>query len=203
MIEEIPDAQRQGPRIMIYCILIGMFTGFIFLTCLLLVTKDINAVVSSAYGPLLQVFMGATKSKAGSICLLMFPVVCMLFTAITIMCTSSRMSYAFARDNGMPFSRVFAKVHPTLDVPLNALIWTAAWVIIFGCIFLGSTSTFNAITSASVVALGVTYAIPPAINLLRGRRMLPEDRPFKIPEPFGWIFNIVRFFFFFQIVDGV
>ncbi|PQK15205.1 hypothetical protein BB8028_0005g07190 [Beauveria bassiana] len=191
MIEEIPDPQRQGPKIMLYCIGIGIFTGFIFLTCLLLVTKDIDAVIKAPWGPLLQVFMDATNSKAGSVCMLIFPIVCMLFTAITIMCTSSRMSYAFARDRGMPFSSVFAKVHPTLDVPLNALIWTAAWVIIFGCIFLGSSSTFNAITSASVVALGVTYAIPPAINVLRGRRMLPKDRPFKIPEPFGWILNII------------
>lgn len=191
MIEEIPDPQRQGPKIMMYCIGIGMFTGFIFLTCLLLVTKDIDAVIDAKWGPLLQVFMDATKNKAGSVCMLIFPLICMLFTAITIMCTSSRMSYAFARDRGMPFSTVFAKVHPTLDVPLNALIWTAAWVIIFGCIFLGSSSTFNAITAASVVALGVTYAIPPAINVLRGRRMLPADRPFKLSEPLGWFCNIV------------
>lgn len=176
---------------MLYCICIGMFTGFIFLTCLLLVVNDIDTVINAKYGPLLQIFMDATKSPAGSTCLLMFPLVCMLFTTTSIMCTSSRMSYAFARDRGMPFSSIFAKVHPKLDVPLNALLWTAGWVIVFGCIFLGSNSTFNAITSASVVALGVTYAIPPAINVLRGRKMLPADRAFKIPEPFGWILNLV------------
>lgn len=103
------------------------------------------------------------------------------------------MSYAFARDRGLPFSRIFAQVHPRLDVPLNALLWTAAWVVVFGCIFLGSSSTFNAITSASVVALGVTYAIPPSINVLRGRRMLPEKRAFKLPGVVGWILNLVSF----------
>ena len=100
-------------------------------------------------------------------------------------------THAFARDRGLPFSRVFARVHPGLDVPLNALVWTAAWVVIFGCIFLGSSSTFNAITSASVVALGVTYAIPPAINVLRGRKMLPPTRAFKLPETVGWVLNLV------------
>ncbi|PSR82853.1 amino acid/polyamine transporter I [Coniella lustricola] len=191
MIEEIPRPQIEGPRIMIACILIGMFTGFIFLVCLLFVITDVDAAIESAAGPLLQILYDATSNKAGAVCLLMFPIVCMLFTTTSIMTTSSRMSYAFARDRGLPFSRVFAKVHPGLDVPLNALIWTAVWVIIFGCVFLGSSSAFNAITAASVVALGVTYAIPPAINVLRGRKMLPESRAFKLPNWLGWFCNLV------------
>ncbi|KAI1497956.1 amino acid/polyamine transporter I [Biscogniauxia marginata] len=191
MIEEIPHPQVEGPRIMLFCILIGMFSGFVFLSCLLFCVNNIEDVIESAAGPLLQIFMDATASPAGSVCLLMFPLVCMLFTSTTLMTTSSRMSYAFARDRGLPFSHIFARVHPSLDVPLNALIWTAAWVIVFGCIFLGSNSTFNAITSASVVALGVTYAIPPAINVLRGRKMLPPTRAFKLPELLGWTANIV------------
>jgi amino acid transporter len=110
------------------------------------------------------------------------------------MTTSSRMVYAFARDRGLPFSRFFAKVHPRLAVPLNALWLTLVLVVIFGCIFLGSSSAFNAIVSASVVALGVTYAIPPAVNCLRGRRMLPENRAFKLPGWLGWSCNLVGFF---------
>lgn len=94
------------------------------------------------------------------------------------------------RDGGLPFSRFFAKVHPKLQLPLNALILTVALDVIFGCIFLGSSSAFNAILSASVVALGVSYAIPVVINCLRGRRMLGE-RPFVLPGPIGWIANLV------------
>jgi choline transport protein len=115
----------------------------------------------------------------------------MIFATVSIMTTSSRMTYAFARDRGVPFSWFFAKVHPTLDVPLNALVLTTILVIIFGCIFLGSSSAFTAITSASVVCLGISYAIPPAINCLRGRKMLPPDRPFVLPGPTGWICNLV------------
>lgn len=42
-------------------------------------------------------------------------------------------------DGGLPASRFFAQVHPTLKLPLNALILTVVVVIIFGCIFLGSS----------------------------------------------------------------
>ena len=68
-----------------------------------------------------------------------FPLVCLLFATISIMTTSSRMTWAFARDGGLPLSRVFAKVHPTLELPLNSLYLTTALVVIFGCIFLGSS----------------------------------------------------------------
>ena len=93
-------------------------------------------------------------------------------------------------DGGLPASRFFAKVHPTLQLPLNALYLTTALVVIFGCIFLGSSSAFNAIISASVVALGVSYAIPPAINCSRGRKMLPA-RAFVLPGLLGWAANLV------------
>ncbi|KAI1816577.1 amino acid permease [Poronia punctata] len=191
MIEEIPQPQRRGPRIMLLCIGIGIFSGFVFLSALLFCVRDLETVNRSPIGPLLQIFLDATGNSGGSIALLIFPLGCMVFTSTALMTTSSRMSYAFARDGGLPFSSVLAKVHPALDVPLNALLWTTAWVVIFGLIFLGSSSTFNAITAASVVALGVTYAIPPAINVLQGRKTLPANRAFKIPEPWGWIMNLV------------
>ena len=191
MIEEIPRPSVVGPRIMIACVGIGLFTGFIFLMVLLFVLKNVDDAISSTAGPVLQIFYDATSNRAGSICLLMFPLICLLFATTSIMTTSSRMTYAFARDGGLPFSRLFAKVHSRLDVPLNALYMTNVLVIIFGCIFLGSSSAFNAIISASVVCLGITYATPPAINCLRGRKMLPETRPFKLPGPTGWICNLV------------
>jgi len=172
-----------------------MFTGFVFLSCQLFVLTDIDLAISSTAGPLLEILYQATQNKAGAACLLVFPLVCMLFTTTSLMTTSSRMSYAFARDRGLPLSRIIAKVHPTLDVPVYALVWTTAWVVVFGCILLGSSSAFNAITAASVVALGVTYAIPPAINCLRGRRMLPETRAFKLSCAVGWAMNIVSYIF--------
>ncbi|KAH7066596.1 amino acid permease-domain-containing protein [Paraphoma chrysanthemicola] len=161
MIEEIPNASVEGPKIMIYCVLIGTFTGFIFLMVLLFVSGgDAEAIISSTSGPLIQILYNATSSRAGAVCLLMFPLVCILFAETAIMTTSSRMTYAFARDGGLPMSKVFAKVHPKLGQPLNALILAAALTILFGLILIGSSSAFNALISASVVALGVSYAIP-------------------------------------------
>ena len=51
---------------------IGVFTGFIFLTCLLFVAGNVDNVIKSSAGPLLAIFFNATQSHAGSICLLMY-----------------------------------------------------------------------------------------------------------------------------------
>jgi choline transport protein len=113
-----------------------------------------------------------------------------LLISYPVVTTSSRMTYAFARDGGLPWSKFFAKVHPRLGQPLNALMLAAGLTILFGLILIGSSSAFNALISASVVALGVSYAIPIAINVCRGRRMLPE-RAFALPNLVGWAANLL------------
>jgi amino acid transporter len=93
MIEEIPNAAIEGPRIMIYCVAIGLGTGFIFLMCLLFVAGNLEDVITSPYGPLGAIFYNATGNKAGTVCLTIFPLICLVFAAISIMTTSSRMTW--------------------------------------------------------------------------------------------------------------
>lgn len=193
MIEEIPNPAVEGPKIMIYCQYIGISTGFIFLLVMLFVSggaKNAEAITTSAAGPLLEIFYIATSSKVGAVCLLMFPLICFVFAGVAVLTTSSRMTFAFARDGGLPLSRLWWKVDPKLGVPLNALYLNIAIVVLFGCIYLGSTVAFNAIIAASVVALGVSYGIPIALNVMQMRSKLPV-RAFALPNAVGWVANII------------
>jgi hypothetical protein len=56
---------------MVSCVGIGTFTGAIFLMVLLFVAGDMDQITTSAAGPMLQIFIDATKNTAGAICLLM------------------------------------------------------------------------------------------------------------------------------------
>ncbi|PHH92613.1 hypothetical protein CDD83_6540 [Cordyceps sp. RAO-2017] len=190
MIEEIPHASIEGPKIMVLCVGIGTFTGAIFLIVLLFVSGRIQDVIDSSAGPLLQILYHATGSRAGAVSLLMLPLVCLVFATLSVMTTSSRMIFAFARDGGLPASPFFARVHTRLGLPFNALVLNLVIVILFGLIFLGSTSAFNAIISASVVALDLSYAMPIAVNCLRGRNTLPK-RTWQLPAWFGWTADLV------------
>ena len=193
MIEEIPNAAIEGPKIMIYCQYIGISTGFCFLIVTLFVSgglRNAERIIGASAGPLLEIFYIATNSRAGAVCLLMFPLICFIFAGISVLTTSSRMTFAFARDGGLPASALWWKVHPKLGVPMNALYLNCFVVLIFGCIYLGSTVAFNAIISASVTALGVSYGIPVALNIMTLRRKLPE-RQFRLPGGLGWAANII------------
>ncbi|KAK7416196.1 hypothetical protein QQX98_005393 [Neonectria punicea] len=105
MIEEIPNAAVEGPKIMLYCQYIGISTGFLFLLVVLFVsggTANAATIIASPAGPLLEIFHLATNSRVCAVCLLMFPLLCLVFAGIAVLTTSSRMVFAFARDGGLP-----------------------------------------------------------------------------------------------------
>ncbi|ELU42234.1 choline transporter [Rhizoctonia solani AG-1 IA] len=180
IVEEMPSPHIHAPRAMILAVLIGATSSFAFLIVLLFCLKDVDAVIASPAGALLEIIYQATNNRAGSVCLLMFPVVSMAFAGQGIMTGASRMTHAFARDNGLPFSRIFARINSRFRVPLASIVLTTTLCVIFGCIYLGSSSALNAILSSSVVALNVSYSIPVALLLIRGRHLL---NPPDLPEP--------------------
>lgn len=82
-------------------------------------------------------------------------------------------------------------MHASLGVPVWALIAEEMVVIICGCIYLGSTAAFNALINTAVILQIISFAIPCALLLLRGRseRFLAKGRWFCIPGWLGWVCN--------------
>lgn len=56
---------------MVACVAIGLATSLILIIALLFVSHDIDTIITSSAGPLLQILFDATNSKLGSICLLL------------------------------------------------------------------------------------------------------------------------------------
>lgn len=79
---------------------------------------------------------------------------------LSAMISTSRLTWAFARDRGLPFSDFFSQVHPTLHVPINALMLDVAVCIILLVIAIGSTTAFYAIVGLSTLALYISNVIP-------------------------------------------
>ncbi|WVF68676.1 hypothetical protein IAT40_003448 [Kwoniella sp. CBS 6097] len=179
MVEEMPNPHLNAPKTMILAVCIGASSSFVFLICLLFGIKDVDMVNSSSAGALLESMYQATGSRAGAVCLQIFPICAMAFTAQGLLTASSRMSYAFARDRGLPFSRVFATMNRN-GVPIPSVLLTTSLVIIFGCVYLGSSTALNAILSSSVVFLNISYSIPILLVVIRGRHIL---RPPSLPAP--------------------
>ncbi|PWN27925.1 amino acid transporter [Jaminaea rosea] len=185
MVAEMPRAHVNAPRAMLLAPAIGALTSWIVLMSLLFSLRDYDAVTESSAGALLAIIYQATANMGGSVALIMFPVISMCFTAVGLLTASSRTSQALAADNGLPFPRFFASETPWVKVPVPAITMNTVWVIIFGCVYLGSSSALNAILSASVVLLQFAYAIPILLLLVRGRHLLDEVAFHEGPRHFN------------------
>lgn len=63
---------------------------------------------------------------------------------------TGRVFWAFARDEGLPLSKIWARVNPKLGSPFNAQLCVTVIVALLGCIYLGSTTAFNSMMSSAV-----------------------------------------------------
>lgn len=70
-------------------------------------------------------------------------------------------------------------------------------MFVIGCIYLGSTSAFNAFIGTGLILQHVTYAFPAALLMMRKRSLkwLPEARSFKMPLVVGWTANLTTVMF--------
>jgi choline transport protein len=72
---------------------------------------DTMSVLTSELGtPYIQVFLNTTGSTSGATGLTIIMLVIAIFACVAVMATNSRQLFAFARDNGVPFSRTFSYV---------------------------------------------------------------------------------------------
>lgn len=54
--------------------------------------------------------------------------------------TTSRLTWALARDDALILSTYLSRVHPDLNVPVQALLFNAAVVLLTGCLYMASTT---------------------------------------------------------------
>lgn len=152
---------------------------------------DLDEILSSDTGyPLLQVFYNITGTAGGATGLGMFPAIFAFAGTLTMVATTSRQLYAFARDSALPFSPWLAKVNQR-QLPQNAILLTFATTSLLSLISLGSASAFNDITSLSTCALLTAYMV--CIGCMIWRRLtnaplLPS--PFSLGR-FGLAVNII------------
>lgn len=85
--------------------------------------------------------------------------------------------WAFARDNGLPFSGFLSAVQPGRDIPFNAVMTSYVFAMLISLINLGSAAAFNIITSLATGALLCSYIVSITciiIKRLRGEPLLPR-----------------------------
>ncbi|KAL8688095.1 MAG: hypothetical protein Q9224_004974 [Gallowayella concinna] len=170
---------------------------------------DIDAVLNSSL-PSAEIFYQITQSR-GIVTFLMCWVILLYYMALTSQwVTAGRMTWAFARDRGIPYSEFFSHVSVHRDFPVRATVLSICFCGLYGLLYLASSTAFNSIVTGAVLylacnprdlsipssllklsLLNITYAIPQGILITRGRSLaLPSSRPFNLGKA-GYICNFL------------
>ncbi|KAL4739974.1 amino acid/polyamine transporter I [Aspergillus similis] len=179
MSEEVHNARLTIPRSMVWGTLLNGIMAFGYAIAILYFMGPspeayASALMTSTGYPIIEIAYQATGSKAATFMLMatgMLPGWIAFFNGLA---SVTRLMWAFARDNGLPFSDFFVKVDGRLKIPLRALGLVTSWIFVLSFMQTGSTAAFNAILSLSALGLYISYLFP--LVFLVGSR-LKGDAP--------------------------
>ncbi|KAF2749861.1 amino acid transporter [Sporormia fimetaria CBS 119925] len=175
MCEEVQHPATQVPKAMVGTILLNLACGCVFLIPLLFVMPDQEFLANLASGqPLPEIIYYAVGHPGGTFALLIPLIVLGLLCGTACTTAASRCTWAFSRDGAIPGSRWWREVNLKLDVPLNAMMLSMAIQLALGLINFGSSAAFNAFSGIGVICLTLSYAVPIAVSLLGGRKLVAQ-----------------------------
>ncbi len=171
MSEEIEHAEMVVPRALIISVLLNGALGFAFLIALLFSMGDVQkALVTTTGNPLIVIFYDATHSKRATNAAICGIVASAVAAVFGLMASASRTTWAFSRDNGLPFSKYLNRVNRQRAVPINSILVTTVVLLLLGLINIWNTNAFLAISGVATAALYFTYLMPVALLLMRRLR---------------------------------
>lgn len=101
---------------MVWSIVVSGILCFGFSIALLFSIGDVRQVLDSPTGfPIIMVFFVATKSYAATNAMVSALIITMTFASLGLLASASRLVWAFARDDGLPYSQYLS--HVSLTVP--------------------------------------------------------------------------------------
>ncbi|KAF2708629.1 amino acid transporter [Pleomassaria siparia CBS 279.74] len=189
MSDEVRKVHTRVPQSIVIACVANSIMLVAFVLVLLFYLGPLEAV-STAPLPIIYVIYGATGSRVATNILISLIAIIIFLALFNIFASVSRLVWVFARDKGLPFSDTFSYVHPTLKLPINALLLVGCIVTILSLIYIASDTAFNAIISLQALALHVSYFFPILFFLIRKiRGPAPPYGPFNLGR-FGIPLNV-------------
>jgi len=176
MAEEVKNAAYSVPRAMISIYIVNFMLIFpaIVTVCYHIPSVE-DALADPTTYPAIYV-LRQSMSVGWMTVVLVVTCALMICSNIVYLAAVTRDLFAFARDQGLPFSSWISAVHPTRHIPVNATILTSSISILLALIYIGSPVAFYAITSLLTVSLLQCYSL--SIGCVLWRRIAkPETLP--------------------------
>ncbi len=168
---------------------VSAVVGYIVLMAFTFNIPDIAATAADPYPVLYIAYQGLSKFFADLIAIIVFGG--MWLCGLATVTSMSRMFFAFARDDGMPFSSSFRFIHPTLRTPTKSIIITS----ILAVLLTAYSAAYFVVTSISTITLYVAYNIPIFLNvrnkmMKKGTFTTKENAPWSL-KAWGPLLNVI------------
>ncbi|TDL24693.1 amino acid transporter [Rickenella mellea] len=122
--------------------------------------NDLEGILASPIGqPLATIFFNSFGQK-GTLVLWSFIVIVQFMMGTSVLLASSRQTFAFARDGGLPFSSWIYRINAYTKTPVNG-VWFAAFIaLLLGLLSFAGPAAITAIFALAVAGQNVAYSIP-------------------------------------------
>ncbi|NUP05340.1 MAG: amino acid permease [Polyangiaceae bacterium] len=172
--EETVGASRAVPRGIISSVVVSGVAGLVLLSAIVLAIPSMDDTAASGDKAFYSVFEAVLPNTLGTV-LYAGIIAAQYLCGLATVTSSSRVVFAFARDDGLPWSSRLKRVG-TFATPHYA-IWTVATLVVAFTIY---TPVYSTITAVSVIFLYVSYVIPTALGLMTYRRTWMSMGPFDL-----------------------
>ncbi|KAJ4174160.1 hypothetical protein NW754_004575, partial [Fusarium falciforme] len=168
MAEEMTNAAQNLPRTMIANIAVSGLATFPWVIAVAFCFVDVQGVLSGPVGrisPFVQLYYNVSGgNQAATIGLTSFlPIISFCGTGTSVISATSRIIWSFARDGGLP--AYFSHIDEKTKVPVRAIMLTWGLISALSLIYIGNATAYYGISSATTVALIISYGFPILINV--------------------------------------
>lgn len=190
--EELPEPKKKVPIAMVGSVVVNGIIGFAYCLMLLFSLGDLDTILSTPLGfPFMQIFLDTTKSPAGATVMSLIISLIAVAANAAGLTSTSRTSWALARDNATPKAAWFAHVDPKLLIPVRMVICISVLEFLLGFIYIGNTTAFNAVLSMAILGMYLSYLLPIIYMFFFGRKTGAHvPGPFRLGR-YGPIINVL------------
>ncbi|GAA5851710.1 hypothetical protein JCM8547_001181 [Rhodosporidiobolus lusitaniae] len=188
--DEMHEPARDAPKAMLLSVAVSFILGVALLLAIIFTLKDVDELATELF-PFLRFLYKVSQSKVASVVLLVGLSTFASFAAtVAILATSGRVIWSFSLEGGVPFSSFFSHISPKTNTPNRALAVSAVIQCLIMLIYIGNATLFNAILQLAISLANCSYAVPIALMLFRGRRVV-RPGPFCLGPLWGPVCNTV------------
>ncbi|KAF5363808.1 hypothetical protein D9756_000045 [Leucocoprinus leucothites] len=176
--EETSSAARTAPLAILSGVIGVEVLGLLLLIGASFATIDIPHLVDTNLGmPMGQVYLD-TFGKKGMLAVWSLCIFVLWVNGVSQGVDASRVTFALARDNALPGSRLWKQVHPSTKTPVYA-VWLVISLSAIIAVLVWSDTALSSLAGATVVGLYVSYAIPIFFRITSGHRTF-KPGPFNL-----------------------